>query len=65
MITKCIECDYLIVDDETKYQHRGKIYCENCYRIIKSEDLENKNRIISSKMSKFGKGFTIPERDDD
>jgi len=24
MITKCIECDHLIVDDETKYRHRGK-----------------------------------------
>jgi uncharacterized paraquat-inducible protein A len=63
MITKCIECDHLIVDDEMKYRRRGKAYCENCYRVIKTEDLENKNRTISSKMSKFGKGFTIPKED--
>jgi hypothetical protein len=63
MIAKCIECDHLIVDDETKYGHRGKVYCENCYRVINAEDLENNNRTISSKMSKFGKGFIIPKEE--
>jgi hypothetical protein len=63
MITKCIECDHLIVDDKTIYRHRGKAYCENCYRVIKTKDLENKNRTIFSKMSKFGKGFIIPKED--
>ena len=63
MITKCIECDHLIVGDEMKYRHKGKAYCENCYGVIKTADVENKNRTISSKMSKFGKGFTIPKED--
>jgi hypothetical protein len=26
-----------------------------------AEELENKNKTISSKMSKFGKGFKIPD----
>jgi hypothetical protein len=65
MITRCAKCDNLIVDDgmKMKYHHKWKAYCENCYRVIKAEDLENKNRTISVKMSKFGKGFTIPKEE--
>lgn len=45
---------------ELKHRHKGKSYCYSCYKIIKSEELERKNKTISSKMSKFGKGFKIP-----
>jgi hypothetical protein len=44
-----------------KYRYKGKPYCYACYRRIKTEELEDKNKTISSKMSKFGKGFKIPD----
>jgi formylmethanofuran dehydrogenase subunit E len=58
---KCVECDNLFVDDDVKYLYKGKPYCYACYRRIKTEELEDKNKTISSKMSKFGKGFKIPD----
>jgi hypothetical protein len=44
-----------------KYRYKGKSYCDACYKRIMAEELENKNKTISSKMSKFGKGFKIPD----
>jgi methionyl-tRNA synthetase len=58
---KCVECDNLFVDDKVKHRYKGKSYCDACSRRIKAEELENKNRTISFKMSKFGRGFTIPK----
>jgi hypothetical protein len=59
MKIKCVECDQLIVDDKV-YHCNGKSYCDDCYKMINAVDRENKNKTISSKMSKFGKGFRIP-----
>jgi late competence protein required for DNA uptake (superfamily II DNA/RNA helicase) len=60
MKIKCVECDQLTVDDEV-YHYIGKSYCDDCYKKINEVDRESKNKkIISSKMSKFGKGFKIP-----
>ena len=59
MKIKCIECDQLIVDDKV-YHYKGKSYCDDCYKTINAVDRENKNKTISSKMSKFGKGFRFP-----
>jgi hypothetical protein len=58
----CVGCDNLFVDDEVEYRYKGKSYCNDCYKRIYAVELENKNKTISSKMSKFGKGFKIPTR---
>jgi hypothetical protein len=42
MITKCIECDHLIVDDETKYRHRGKAYIA---KTVIGKDLQSQRKI--------------------
>jgi hypothetical protein len=61
MITKCVECDNSFADDDVKHRYKGKSYCDAYYRRIKTEELENKNKAMSFKMSKFGRGFTIPK----
>ena len=60
MERRCFKCSHLFVDNEVEYHYKSKSYCNDCYKLIKSGDRENKNKTISSKMSKFGKGFTIP-----
>ena len=60
MLSKCVECDSLLVDEE--YLYKGKSYCDDCYRMFRSAgDDESKNETISSKISEFGKGFKIPD----
>jgi late competence protein required for DNA uptake (superfamily II DNA/RNA helicase) len=59
MKIKCVECNQLTVDDKV-YHYKGKSYCDDCYEMINAVDRENRNKIISSKMNKFGKGFKIP-----
>jgi hypothetical protein len=44
-----------------KHRYKDRSYCYACYKRIKEEELENKNKAISSKMGKFGKGFKIPD----
>ena len=67
MIIRCEECNHKLVGDEVEYLYNGKSYCYNCYNMIKAADSEDKdkknkkNRTISSKISKFGKGFKIPD----
>jgi protein-arginine kinase activator protein McsA len=60
---KCEQCGitFTTLQDKVKHRYKGKFYCDACYRRIKAEELENKNRTISFKMSKFGRGFTIPK----
>jgi hypothetical protein len=59
--TNWVEWDNLLVDHEVEYRYKGKSYCNDCYKRIYAVALENKNKTISSKMSKFGKGFKIPD----
>jgi hypothetical protein len=61
MKIKCVKCGHLIVNDELEYYYNGKSYCDDCYKVINAGGREYKNKIISSKMSRFGKGFKIPE----
>jgi hypothetical protein len=63
MRVKCAECGHLFVGDEAGHHYKGKSYCDDCYEMIKAAEHENqnKNKIISSKMREFGKGFTIPD----
>jgi hypothetical protein len=71
MIIRCEECNHKLVGDEVEYLYNEKSYCYNCYNMIKAADSEDKekdkdkknkkNRTISSKISKFGKGFKIPD----
>ena len=35
MLSKCVECDHLLVGDEVEYLYKGKSYCDDCYRAIK------------------------------
>ena len=60
MTIRCEECNHKLVD-EVENLYNGKSYCDNCYNKIKSADREDKNKTISSKISKFGKGFKIPD----
>src|SRR5918996_5331247 len=35
MLSKCAECDHLLVSDEVEYLYKGKSYCDDCYRAVK------------------------------
>ena len=35
MLSKCVECDHLLVGDEVEYRYKGKSYCDDCYRMVK------------------------------
>jgi hypothetical protein len=43
------------------YRYKDKYYCYAVIREFNAEELEKKNKTVSSKMSKFGKGFKIPD----
>jgi hypothetical protein len=58
MLSRCVECDHLLVDDEVKYLYRGKSYCGDCYRAAKK--LQAKQRIMS--YEKYGLRTTYERR---
>jgi hypothetical protein len=33
MISRCVECDSLLLDEE--YLYKGKSYCDDCYKMIR------------------------------
>ena len=44
MLSKCIECDHLLVGDEVEYLYKGMSYFEDCYEAIKRlEAVEKSN----------------------
>ena len=34
MLSKCVECDHLLVGDEVEHLYKGRSYCDDCYRAI-------------------------------
>jgi hypothetical protein len=36
MITRYEECDHVLVGDEVEHIYKGKSYCEDCYRTVRS-----------------------------
>jgi hypothetical protein len=35
MLSKCVECEHLLVGDEVEYLYKGKSYCDDCYKAVK------------------------------
>jgi hypothetical protein len=38
MLSKCVECDHLLVGDEVEYLYKGKSYCGDCYKAVKKAE---------------------------
>jgi hypothetical protein len=38
MPNRCVECDHLFVGDDVEYLYKGKSYCDDCYRMVKSAE---------------------------
>jgi hypothetical protein len=47
MLSKCMECDHLLVGDEVEYLYKGKSYCDDCYRSVKKLE-ETSEKIVHS-----------------
>jgi hypothetical protein len=47
MLSKCVECDHLLVGDEVEYLYKGKSYCDDCYRAVKKAETMNSTDIAA------------------
>lgn len=38
MIVRCEECNHILAEDEVEHLYKGKSYCEDCYKMVKTPD---------------------------